>query len=131
MSKNVKHGNMSAGVTLALAVPADTTAGIIVPIGSDGLLGYTITPRATTALIAAGTAAPGLADGQASVRLIGVDFTIEATIAGEGWALGDAVYTDGEGVFAASGAYLAGYLVSAIAGGKGLIAVTNVIPAGS
>lgn len=97
MSKNFKRGNPQGGVTAALPVPVGTQAGWIVPIGDQGLTGYTLTPRATAETVADGTSNPGLAAGEASVRITR-DFTAEFHMEDAGDA-GDAVYTDGAGEF--------------------------------
>ena len=46
--------------------------GDVVILGADGLKGLALTDRATAATIDNGLAAPGLADGQATVRMTGV-----------------------------------------------------------
>lgn len=93
MSKNVKFGNIANDVTLPLPVPTGTAAGDVVPIGDQGLLGYTVTPRATTALIASGEAAPGLKDGEASVRLLPAQVVVELpVVASSAFDIGDIVY---------------------------------------
>jgi hypothetical protein len=48
--------------------------------GATILLVYTLTARATTATIADGTAAKGLADGQATVQLLGVEISVADSI---------------------------------------------------
>lgn len=130
MARNWKHGNPYSGVTLALPVAAASQVGDIVPVGSDGLTGYMVTPRATSATVAAGTSAPGLVDGQASVRLVGVEFVIEVDITGA-VSIGDAVFTDGEGAYGAAGAVFAGYALTAVEDDFGLLAVTAAAPTGS
>jgi len=80
MAKKIKQ-NRNAQVTLPLPVASGTVADRIVILGSVGLKGYTHTDRATTALIAAGLAAPGLKDGEATVELIGVSLVAELTLA--------------------------------------------------
>lgn len=93
MSKNVKFGNIANDVTLPLPVPTGTAAGDVVPIGDQGLLGYTVTPRATTALIASGEAAPGLKDGEASVRLLPAQVVVELPVTDSAsFDVGDIVY---------------------------------------
>jgi hypothetical protein len=87
-------------VALPLAVPALTPAGSVVLIGDEGLKGLTLTTRATTALIAEGKAAPGLADGQASVMLLGVGLVVNLEIESTtSVVLGEAVYVDADGVY--------------------------------
>ena|SRR5690625_353236 len=89
MSKNVKYGNIANDVTLALTVPTGTKAGDVVPIGGQGLLGYAVTPIAT----ADGPNAPGLAVGQASVRLLPAQIVIEVPVAdSSAFDVGDIVY---------------------------------------
>lgn len=76
-----KFGNLANDITLALPVPTGTTRGDVIPVGSAGLLGYAITDRATTDTIEAGEAAQGLADGQASVRLLPAQGVVELPVA--------------------------------------------------
>lgn len=133
MSTNHRHGSPTGGISLRLPVPATATVGNIVPIGSDGLLGYMKTPRNTTALIEAGEANPGAANGEAVVRLVGVEFVIEVET-DDAFAIGDAVYTDGEGDYEDDEAFFCGYAVSVTTGGEGeslYLAVTTGAGAGS
>lgn len=75
MSKNVKFGNIANDVTLSLKVetPSKAKAGDVVPIGSDGLMGYLVT-------------APGEgvsnAEGYASVRLLPAQIVVELEATG-------------------------------------------------
>lgn len=102
----------NANVALALPVAANTPADAVVAIGTDGLQGIALTPRATAATIAAGTAAPGLADGQASVELPGVNTVLQLAVAGTA-AVGKKVYraADGSYTFTATDNVLIGYWV--------------------
>lgn len=113
MARNWKYGNISNGVTLALPVPVDSQAGWIVPIGDEGLMGYMLTDRATDDTVQAGTSAPGLASGEASVLLLGVDFVIEVEAVIGALDIGDAVETDGEGDYGAAEGIFVGYAVTA------------------
>lgn len=114
MSKNVKYGNIANDVTLALPVPAGTAAGDVIPIGDQGLLGYAVTPIATSD----GPNAPGLAVGEASVRLLPAQIVIEVPVAdSSAFDIGDVVYgaQDGSGVVTYStttSGYPVGYVVA-------------------
>lgn len=89
MSTNIRHGNISNDVTLALTVPTGTAAGDVVPVGDQGLLGFTITPAAT----ADGPNAVGLEPGQASVRLLPAQIVAELPVAASSaFDVGDIVY---------------------------------------
>ena len=89
MSTNIRHGNISNDVTLALTVPTGTAAGDVVPVGDQGLLGFTITPVAT----ADGPNAVGLEPGQASVRLLPAQIVAELPVAASSaFDVGDIVY---------------------------------------
>lgn len=93
MKHNWKYGNLANDVTLPLPVPTGTAAGDVIPIGDQGLLGYAVTDRATTSSIAAGEAAPGLKDGEASVRLLPAQGVIEVPVAdSSAFDVGDVVY---------------------------------------
>lgn len=70
MKNLVKTKNAQLGV--ALPVPAYAAPGQVVPLGTGGLSAILITTRATSATIAAGTSAPGVRDGEATVELVGV-----------------------------------------------------------
>lgn len=76
MSKNVKYGNIANGVSLAMAVQANTKAGDVVPVGA-GARGYAITPANS--------------DGKATVRLLPTELVVELTISGTA-AVGDPIY---------------------------------------
>lgn len=93
MAKNIKH-TRNSNVALALPVPAGTVGGDVVLLGSAGLRGVAINDRATTALINEGKAAPGLANGEASVELQGVGTVVELDIA-EAATQFDAIYKEG------------------------------------
>lgn len=114
MSTNIRHGNISNDVTLALAVPTGTAAGDVVPVGDKGLLGFTITPIAT----ADGPNAVGLQTGQASVRLLPAQVVAELPVDdSSAFAVGDIVYgaqNGGTGVVTYStttSGYPVGYVV--------------------
>lgn len=94
MSTNIRHGNISNDVTLALTVPTGTAAGDVVPVGDQGLLGFTITPIAT----ADGPNAVGLEEGQASVRLLPAQIVAELPVAASSaFDVGDIVYGEQAG----------------------------------
>lgn len=90
MSKNL-HKTAQAQISAALAVPVGTKSGDVVFIGTSTLKGHALTDAATAETVAAGTAAPGLAAGQATVELVGVSLSVKLTVAAGG-ALGDKVY---------------------------------------
>lgn len=93
------HMTRSAQIVIACAVAAGTVSGDVVLVGAEGLTGLALTNRATTATINAGTAAPGLTDGQASVELIGVSTAVRLTVA-EAAALGEGIYKKaGDGTY--------------------------------
>lgn len=114
MSKNVKHGNIANDVTLALPVPTGTNAGDVIPIGDQGLLAYAVTAIATSD----GPNAPGLAVGEASVRLLPAQIVIEVPVAdSSAFDVGDIVYgaQAGSGVVTystTSSGYPVGYVVA-------------------
>lgn len=94
MSRNIKYGQLHADVTLPLPVPTGTAAGDVVPIGDQGLLGYTVTPIAT----ADGPNAVGLEPGQASVRLLPAQIVAELPVtASSAFDVGDIVYGEQAG----------------------------------
>lgn len=108
--KNVKHvARDGYGVVLALPVASTVGNGSVVNLG-NGLVGLAITARATTATINAGTAAPALKDGEASVALIGIGLTVEVT-ANVDIAQFDKVYVTSGGLYTnvASGNTLIGW----------------------
>lgn len=92
MSKNWIAGNVGGGVSIAAAVDAKAKAGDVSHVGGaatdGGLFGYLVTERGT----ADGPNAVGIANGQASVRLIPTQAIVELTVAGSP-ALGTAVYS--------------------------------------
>jgi|GEM_PF-2633294 len=118
MKHNWKFGNLANDVTLPLPVPIGTAAGDVVPIGDQGLLGYAVTDRATADSIEAGTAAPGLKDGEASVRLLPAQGVIEVPVTdSSAFDIGDIVYgaQAGTGVVTYSttnSGYPVGYVVA-------------------
>lgn len=100
MAKNTlmtRDANVVVAVTLASAA-----AGNVYPIGDDGLTGYALTDTyeadADTGLY---PRPQGLADGQASVELLGVTRVIDVDVDGDP-ELGDAVYADGDGTYSTS-----------------------------
>lgn len=117
-----------AQTTLAVQVAAGTKSGDIVLVGSAGLTGWALTDRATTATIDAGTSAPGLKDGEASVELTGIHTGVYLTVAG-GVALGAKVYkvaADGTYSGTATGNTLIGFALEAIAdGAKGIVGLSR------
>lgn len=79
MAKKIKQ-KKDALITRAVPVADGTLVDNVVLLGAAGLKGYVITDRATTAKINEGTSAPGLADGEASVTLLGVSLVVELAI---------------------------------------------------
>lgn len=117
MAKNVKTTRKS-WICKALAVAAGTVSGQVVQIGSAGLTALALTDRATTATIDAGTAAPGLDDGEATVELIGVATSVNLLVANN-TTVGQKVYIksdDGTYTTTASGNTLIGYALEAKTG---------------
>jgi hypothetical protein len=92
ISKNL-FATRNALISVAVAVPAGTVAGRVIPIGPDGLFGYTLTPETTQAdLDNFSKATPqGLKAGQASVELIGISLAVNLTVA-LAPVLGDRIY---------------------------------------
>lgn len=90
MSRNFISGDVGGGVTIAAAVDAKAAAGDVTHIGTaaGGLYGYLVTPRGT----AEGPNAVGIANGQASVRLLPTEAVVELTVAGSP-TLGAKVYS--------------------------------------
>ena len=128
--KNLRYGDPHSGVTLAMAVPSGTVAGEVLTIG-EGLRVIALTDRATSATIADGTAAPGLADGEASVRLIGVDWVVSLAIDGGAAAVGEKIYlvaaTPNTYSSTATGNSLIGYSLEVVGDGdEGLVALLPV-----
>ena len=80
MAKNIDQ-QKDANIQRAVPVPAGTKSGDVVLLGTDGLKALALTDRATTALIVSGASAPGLADGQATVRLAGIATVVLLTVA--------------------------------------------------
>lgn len=117
MAKNMKT-TRNSWIVKALAVASGTLSGAVVQIGSAGLTGHVLTDRATTATIDAGTAAPGLADGEASVELIGIAKSVSLTVA-DNTTVGQKVYikaSDGTYTTTASGNTFIGYALEAKTG---------------
>lgn len=113
MAKNL-YKTAKALLHAALAVPAGTKSGDVVPIGTKGLKGWALTDAATAETVADGTAAPGLADGQATVELVGISLAVNLPVAGAG-AVGDKVYkvaADGTYSGTASGNTFIGYALA-------------------
>lgn len=120
------HMTRSAQIAIACAVAAGTKSGDVVLVGAEGLFGVALTDRATAATITAGTAAPGLTDGQASVELVGVSTAVRVTVA-EQVALGEGVYrkaSDGTYTTADAGNQFIGYALEATS------AAASVVPVG-
>jgi len=129
MATNMTHRG-DPYIALPLAVASGTVAGDVVAIGTGGLTGYVKTDRATTALIAAGTAAPGLADGQASVELIGVGLAVNLTVdSTTSVVLGQPVYkvtADASYSDDPAGAIFIGYALATILdGATGLVGLSS------
>jgi hypothetical protein len=117
-----------ANVHIAAPVPEwAAVAGSVVPLGSAGLTAVTHTDRATTATIAAGTSAQGLADTEATCELLGVATIVRLAI-DAAIARFAKVYVTGAGVYTgtAGGNTFIGYAFDA-AGAPGTIrvALTN------
>lgn len=129
MATNATHRG-DPYIALPLAVPASTPAGAVVAIGTGGLNGYTKTTRATTATIAAGTAAPGLADGQASVELIGIGLAVQLEVdSTTSVVLGEPIYrVTATGAYSdtATSAVFIGYALETILdGATGLVGLSS------
>lgn len=113
MAKNM-HQTAKGQLCAALTVPAGTKSGDVVFVGSSTLKGHALTDAATSDTVTAGTAAPGLAAGQATVELVGVSLAVRLTLAGSG-SLGDKVYkvaADGTYGGTASGNKFIGYALA-------------------
>jgi hypothetical protein len=125
--KNLVNGEVTKAVRLALTVPSGAVAGSV-QIYGEGLKLLLMTDRATTATIAAGTAAPGLADGQASCVLLDVDYVVNLTIAGGTAAIGEKIYrvtADGTYSSTAASAVFIGYALDVVTSGAvGRVALT-------
>lgn len=126
--RNLKH-TTDANVALALPVTAGNEAGNVVPLGTAGLRGLLKTARATTALIAAGEVAAGLADGEASVELIGIATVVDLAVAGAvaQFARVYATFSSGVPTYDATGTHFIGYALET-ASGAGTIKVGLVHP---
>jgi hypothetical protein len=92
LSKNL-FMTRNAYIGVAVPVPAGTVQGAVIPIGPDGLFGYTLTPETTQADLDnfSKTTPQGLKAGQASVELIGVSLAVNLVIA-LATVLGDRIY---------------------------------------
>jgi hypothetical protein len=119
---NLVHGEVKKAVRLALAIPAGASAvdGSVQVLG-EGLKVLMMTDRATTTTINAGTAAPGLADGQATCVLLDVDFVVNLAIAGGTAAAFEKIYrvtADGTYSSTAAGAVFIGYNLDIVTTGN-------------
>jgi hypothetical protein len=115
--KNLVNGDVTKAVNLPMTVPSGAVSGSVQIIG-EGLKVLTTTDRATTATIAAGTSAPGLADGQASCVLLDVDYVVNLAIAGGTAAVGEKIYrvtADGTYSSVATSAVFIGYNLDIVA----------------
>lgn len=113
MATNVRHYGRDGYIALAVAVASGAESGDVVLVGAEGLTGLALTDRATTATIDAGTAAPGLTNGQATVAMtFGV--VIEAANVGGVSAIGEKAYMNGSGNYSstASGNTFIGWFLS-------------------
>lgn len=118
MAKNLAL-TREAQTTVALPVAAGTKSGDVVLIGANGLTGWALTDRATTATITTGASAQGLQDGEASVELTGIHTCVYLTIA-TAVNPGDRVYkvtADGTYSGTAAGATFIGYALTVTAAG--------------
>lgn len=127
MAKNLGM-TREAQTTVAVPVASGTKSGDVVLVGTAGLTGWALTDRATTATIATGAAAPGLADGEASVELTGVHTAVYLTV-GATVAVGDKVYrvtADGTYNGTATSNVFIGYALQAITSGAvGLVGLAR------
>lgn len=128
MSKNsimTRDGN----VVLPLAA-SGASAGDVIAIGSAGLTGYCLTDEYVESDYTTETIAvppQGLADGEASVEIIGVSRVVSLTVAG-GVALGAAIYSDGAGGYDGTSTteVFIGYALEAISAGEaGLVGLAR------
>lgn len=91
MSRNWIAGDVGGGVSIAAAVDAKAAAGDVTHVGASataGLYGYLVTARGTST----GPNAVGVANGQATVRLLPTEAVVELTVGGSP-SLGAAVYS--------------------------------------
>jgi len=98
MAKQIKRYASNGGISLPLPVASGATKDSVITLGTAGLFGYVLTDRATTATIQAGTAAQGLANGEASVFLPGIILETEQTV-GANVTQFDAAYVTSGGVY--------------------------------
>lgn len=92
MAKNVKM-TRNGNVVLPMAVAAGTVAGEVLFVGSSNLRGYTLTPRTAAIDVNSDEAyVHGLAVGEASVELLGINLVVQLTVGGAAVAVGDPVY---------------------------------------
>lgn len=122
------NATRNAQIDFNLPVPVGTISGTPIRLGANGLIGLPISARATAATIADGTSAPGLADGEASVELIGVHTSVNLTVIGAATQFA-IVYVDnatGAVTFTAAGGTKIGYwLDGAGASPTGRVALIN------
>ena len=108
--------NRFAEIILPLAVPVGTLSGGVVVLGTAGLTGISETDRFLASAYTGFIAAPqGLKDGQASVRLIGVNSSATLTVdaAGAQYAPVYAKNADNTVTLVATAATRIGYLLAA------------------
>ncbi|MDL2342570.1 MULTISPECIES: hypothetical protein [Deinococcus] len=98
--KTRAHGSPMDGITLPLAVPANTREGHPVAIGNAGLLGVAVTARVTADDLnnPARVTPQGLVAGQASVFLPGIAVTLRVDLPAA-LAQGAKVYQQPDGTY--------------------------------
>lgn len=117
-------------VIIPVTVAEGTESGDVIAIGAAGLTGYAVTDRYVEADYDENsiTAPPqGLADGEASVEIVGVSRVVTLTVAG-GVALGAKIYATSAGVYNATATAntLIGFALEAITDGEtGLVGLAR------
>lgn len=123
MAKNT-HMTREGNVVMPLTVTA--TSGDVVPIGDQGLMGYALTSTYSASADDGSIIPPqGLADGQASVEVIGVSRVVRLTVAGSP-DVGDPVFRASNGTYTATATNnkFIGYSL-----GSGLVGLVPFVPA--
>lgn len=117
MSRNLNR-TKNALLTVPGVVPEGTRIGQVIPLGTDGLIGYALTDRVTQADIDNGNKVvpQGLKDGEASLELVGCSLSVNLEIATavDQWA---AVYRAADGTYTnvATGGTKIGYALETTA----------------